>query len=478
MANKMINLESSLMYNEFIKKSQKWSSSMDSLEFAKRMDKEDPLGEYRKLFNYPKKKDISGVCLRNISDGEEECIYLCGQSLGLQLKSTESKVQDALNNWAIRGVDSHFTGEFPAALSDQPLKEQMANLVGAETNEIAFMNALTVNIHFMLASFYRPSENRYKILMVEGGFHSDLYAVQSHVKLRGYDPEESIVFLKPEEGEHIVRPQKVLSFIKEEGENIALIYLEGVHYYTGQLFDMKAITKAGHEQGCMVGFDLAHAVGNVKLKLHEWNIDFAVWCSYKYLNSGAGNMGAIFCHSKHTQGANQIMPALRGWWGLDFKRKFTFDKEFTAAAGADRFRLSNPSPILCAMISNSLNVFNKVGMDKIQAKQRLITGYLEYLLRKLLMMSSLKNSESAQIQIITPRDPKERGSQISLLSSIPISQCEELLKSHGIVCDIRSPSVLRVTPAPLYNTFTEVYKFAHFFKDAWETIQSNESREK
>ncbi|XP_035217697.1 kynureninase-like, partial [Stegodyphus dumicola] len=277
------------------------------------------------------------------------------------------------------------------------------------------------------SSFYQPTEERHKILMVDNGFHSDLYAVQSHIKLRGYDPKESIIFLKP---------------------------------------------------GCVVGFDLAHAVGNVKLQLHEWEVDFALWCTYKYLNSGAGSMGCIYVHERHTNGYNEIIPMMQGWWGVSNAEKFSLQREFIPADGADRFKISNPSPFLSAMVLVNLEVFREAGIERLQEKQKLLTGYLEYLLKKHFPPSNGIESGKPHIQVITPSNPKRRGCQISIMSSRPITEIDERLKAKGIVCDMRKPSVLRVTPAPLYNSFTEVYKFVHILEEvvdeiSWQNGQQN-----
>ncbi|GIX99161.1 kynureninase [Caerostris darwini] len=328
-----LQLSTQTLFGDFTKKSQSWLVDIDTLEFAQQLDKEDPLKDFRKRFNYPKKKNLSGVNLDDLKDENEESIYFCGHSLGLQLKSVDNSVHQVLQDWAEKGVECHFLGNLPAAESDKPLKEKMAYLVGALPEEIAIMNGLTVNIHILLATFYKPTPERYKILMVGGGFSSDLYAMQSHVTLRGYDPEESLLFLQPTSDDYIINPEDILELIEKEGKSIAVIHMEGVHFYTGQLFNMKEITRAGHKQGCVVAFDLAHAIGNVQLQLHDWNVDFAMWCTYKYLNSGPGCMGAAFVHQRHTKGPKGILPALRGWWGLSDKRKFSFDQEFTPAVG-------------------------------------------------------------------------------------------------------------------------------------------------
>lgn len=465
------------LFYDFMNKSKTWSLDIDSEDFAKQMDSEDPLKDFRKRFHYPKKRFLMNVDPNSMENENEEAIYFCGHSLGLQLKSVESLVRNVMKDWAQKGVECHFNGSLPAVHCDKSLKEKMAYLVGALPEEVVAMNGLTVNIHMLLASFYRPTAQRHKILMVADGFHSDLYAVQSHIELRGYDPKESIIFLKPRAESDIINTEDIRKTIEKEGKNIALIFLEGVHFYTGQLFDMKEITRAGHEKGCIVGYDLAHAIGNVPLQLHDWNVDFAMWCTYKYLNSGPGCMGGAFCHQKRMQGENAIIPANRGWWGLTDKKKFSFDQEFTPAEGADRFKLSNPSPYLSAMILANLEVFREAGLERLQAKQRLLTGYLEYLIRKHFPQYDETDLDKPHIRIITPSSPKNRGSQLSIVSSVPVSKCESILKSRGIVCDIRKSSVIRVAPVPLYNTFSEVYRFVHILKKIWEDEFCNESPE-
>ncbi|CAL1290666.1 unnamed protein product [Larinioides sclopetarius] len=467
-----------ILFNDFMRKSKSWILDVDSEAFARQLDKDDPLRDFRKRFYYPKKKYLSGVDPQSLLDENEESIYFCGHSLGLQLKSIESSVENVLKSWAERGVECHFSGNLPAAFCDKPLKENMAYLVGALPEEVTAMNGLTVNIQLLLATFYRPTEERNKILMVANCFHSDLYAVRSHITLRGYDPDESLIFLKPQSDDFLVSSEDIREVIGREGKNIALIFLEGVHFYTGQLFDMGEITRLGHEQGCVVGFDLAHAIGNVQLQLHDWNVDFAVWCTYKYLNSGPGCMGGAFVHQRLTQGKNGILPAMRGWWGLSEKTKFDFDDEFTPAEGADRFKLSNPSPYLSTMLLANLQVFREAGLERLRAKQRLLTGYMEYLLRKHLPQYEDTHPEKPHIRIITPKNPRNRGSQLSLISSVPITTCEALLKAKGIVCDIRRSVVIRITPVPLYNTFSEVRNFVYIFKEIWDNELSNEHPEK
>lgn len=459
----------------FSNKSKLWALDIDSLDFARQLDMDDPLQEFRKRFHYPKKKYIMGNDANDSSDDDEECIYFCGHSLGLQLKSIENELQDVTKNWARRAVESHFHGKFPAASCDGLLKENMAYLVGAEANEVAVMNGLTVNIHVMLSSFYRPTTQRHKILMLDNGFHSDLYAVRSHVRLRGYEPDESIVFLKPKPGNHLLNPKDILSFIEERGEEFAIIFLEGVHFYTGQLFDMKRITKVAHKKCCIVGFDLAHAIGNVELHVHDWNIDFAMWCTYKYMNCGAGSLGAIFVHNRHTSGKNPVIPMMAGWWGIS--DKFSLSREFNAAEGADRFKISNSSPFLAIMIHANLEVFREAGIERLVEKQHLLTGYLDYLLKKTFVQTSESMLNNQLIKIITPSNPSRRGCQISLLSLVPISELENLLKEKGIVCDVRKPSAIRITPVPLYNTFTEVYNFVHALEDILFNVSNRDEKE-
>ncbi|XP_074598104.1 kynureninase-like [Brevipalpus obovatus] len=450
-----------------------WNVPLESEEFAHRLNEEDSLSRFRSEFCIPKKFELPHVDPKLV-DIEDESIYLCGQSLGLRPKQTEKYCLEVLNNWAKRGVHSHFNGALPAALCDLPAKAPMAKLVGALPGEVTIMNGLTVNLHLMLATFYRPTSRRFKIMMEGHAFSSDIYAVKSHLNFHGYSPETSLVLIEPREGEQTLREEDVLKLIQKEGDTTALILLPGVHYYTGQLMNIRKLTEAAHSKGIMVGLDGAHAVGNVPLYLHDWNVDFAVWCTYKYLNSGPGCLGAVFVHQRLTDGrdSDPCFPMFRGWWGNNNKTRFLMREEFDPSVGSDMFRISNPPPLLAAPLMASLDIFDQTSMEEISKKQFLLTGYLEYLLKThfgshkpILEMNNGKNADGTPfLNIITPSDPTQRGSQLSLVFSIPLTKVQESLQKRGIVCDVRTPNVMRVSPAPLYNSFVDVYKFVKNLK--------------
>ncbi|XP_015789048.1 kynureninase [Tetranychus urticae] len=461
-----------------------WGIPVESFEFAQRMDNEDPLSQFRKLFCFPKKRDLPYVDPDRIEENAE-AIYLCGQSLGLKPKSADKYCREVLDNWGRKGVHSHFDGSLPAALCDIPPKLPMSKLVGALPGEVAVMNGLTVNLHLLLATFYRPTAQRYKIMIEEHAFSSDMYAVKSHLTLHGYPVEESLLLFKPRMGEHLLREEDIISIIKESGNSVAVLLLPGINYYTGQFMNIKKITQAAHEKGIIVGVDAAHAAGNVPLHFHDWNVDFAVWCTYKYLNSGPGCIGAIFVHQRLTEkGGTSQFPMLKGWWGNNMKTKFLMKDEFDASAGSDMFRISNPPPLLAASLMSSLDIFSQTSMDDIQKKQFLLTGYLEYMLKHYFQMDSYVNYDDGEndveeirglptVKIITPSDPNQRGSQLSIMFSVPLTAVQEELQKLGVVCDIRMPNVMRVSPVPLYNSFVDVYTFINTLKKVFDEFETN-----
>ncbi|EKX54487.1 hypothetical protein GUITHDRAFT_156870 [Guillardia theta CCMP2712] len=360
---------------------------------------------------------------------------MCGNSLGLQPAKTKQYVNEELDRWAKLGVRGHFEGEGRHwAKIDDLLQSPMARVVGAQDKEIAVMNGLTANIHLMFVPFYRPTKERYKVIMEAQAFPSDRYIVESQVRFHGFDPQEAIVLVRPREGEHTLRTSDILDAIGREGARTCMVFFPGVQYYTGQLFDMKTITEKGHEQGCVVGFDLAHAVGNVELHLHEWEVDFACWCTYKYLNAGPGSIAGTFVHEKH--GSNSTLPRFAGWWGHDDSTRFDMTKPFKAEEGARGFQLSNPPILQCVSLIASLEIFSKCGMKALRSKSEIMTGYLLMLFKQRLQ---------GHVTSITPENPQERGCQLSIIFDKP-------------VCDMREPDVIRLAPCPLYNTFHEVYK--------------------
>lgn len=398
--------------------------------FANELDQNDPLKPYRDQFYYP--KDENG----------EEVLYLCGNSLGLQPKSVRSFVEMELNVWEKDGVlGQHGRWE----KFHEKLMENSARLVGAIPSEVVVMNALTVNINLLLISFYQPTINRHKIMIEKGAFPSDQYAVESHLHLHGFDPKDSLIELTPRTGETTLRTEDIVDTINDLGEELATIIIGGVNYYTGQAFDMETITKAGKSVGAFVGFDLAHAAGNIHLNLHEWNVDFAAWCTYKYLCAGPGAPSGIFVNDKHHHWTG---PRLVGWWGQNKQTRFDMGPEFDPIQTAEGWQISNAPVLGMAPLLASMKIYDDVGMIAICDKSEKMTGYMEFLLKENL----------PEINIITPNDPNQRGCQLSLV--IPGGKAIfESISQKGVVCDWREPDVIRVAPHPLYNQYSEVYNF-------------------
>jgi len=409
-------------------------------DFALTMDARDPLANYRQHFWFP--KTVNG----------DDCIYLCGHSLGLQPKTASKFVEQELDDWARLGVEGHFHARSPWVPYHRLLTEQTAALVGAKPQEVVVMNSLTVNLHLMMVSFYRPTAPRHKILVERGAFPSDQYAIKSQIKFHGFDPASSLLELAPRPGEDFLRDEDVESLIDRKGDSIALILLGGVNYATGQVFDMPAITKAGHATGCAVGFDLAHAVGNIPLRLHDWGPDFAVWCSYKYLNGGPGCVGGCFVHDRHAHALE--LPKFAGWWGHDEKTRFVMGPDFQPMAGAEGWQLSNPPILALAPLRASMEIFQAAGIENLRAKSVLLTGYLEFL---------LEQHNATKFCAVTPREAERRGAQISI--RIPRGGraiCEQLA-TQGVIGDWREPDTFRVAPVPLYNSYQDVYEFVQRF---------------
>ncbi len=405
--------------------------------FARKCDAEDALHKYRSQFYIPEQNG-------------KEVIYFCGNSLGLQPKSVSKIIEQELEKWKNLAVEGHFTGEDPWFTYHKWFKEPVAKIVGALPHEVIVMNNLTTNLHLMLVSFYQPLGKRHKIITEKGAFPSDQYALESQVKYHGYDPAQTIIEIGPREGECTLRTEDIVSVIEKNAAELALIMMGGLNYYTGQVFDMQAITLAGHKAGALVGFDLAHAAGNVRLELHQWKVDFAVWCTYKYLNSSPGGVGGAFIHSTHAD--NPQLPRFAGWWGHQENERFQMKKGFKPIYGADGWQLANSPILLMAAHKAALTIFDEAGMDAISFKSRQLTGFLEFLLKTNPLMEE-------SIQIITPANPPERGSQLSLLVKKSGKKLFEQLSEAGVVADWREPNAIRVAPAPLYNTFEEVYRF-------------------
>ncbi len=409
-------------------------------EFARRMDAEDSIAPVRQRFHVPK------------TNSGGDCIYLCGHSLGLQPKNAAQYVEQELRDWANLGVEGHFAGKNPWFTYHRLLTQQTAELVGAEPSEVVVMNSLTVNLHLMMVSFYRPTADRHKILVEHGAFPSDQYAVKSQILFHGFDPSSSLLELRPRPGEDCLRDEDIHAAIEREGKSIALILLGGVNYVTGQALDMAAITEVGRKRGCIVGFDLAHAAGNIPLRLHDWDPDFAVWCNYKYLNGGPGCVGGCFVHQRHARAWD--VPRFAGWWGHDEKTRFQMGPEFHAMGGAEGWQLSNPPILALAALRASLDIFSEVGMERLRAKSVALTGYAEFLLRE---------KRSSNFSILTPAEPGRRGAQLSLrVPQQGRSICDTLAR-HGIIGDWREPNIFRVAPVPLYNSYQDVFRFVEHF---------------
>ncbi|MBW8050303.1 MAG: kynureninase [Cytophagales bacterium] len=414
----------------------------NTLDFARQLDKKDPLKKYRDQFYIPQ---ING----------KPVIYFSGNSLGLQPKNVRAAIEQELLDWEKLATNAHFHGKNPWFHYHKFLTDATASIVGANTDEVVVMNSLTVNLHLMLVSFYRPTQNRYCIITENKPFPSDRYALESQVKYHGFTPEEAIIELMPEEGAHTLHTEDILKTIRSVGKELALVMIGGVNYYSGQAFDMEAIAKAAHEVGAVAGFDLAHAAGNLKMNLHDWNVDFAVWCTYKYLNSGPGGAAGAFVHEKH--GSDPDIPRFAGWWGYDEEDRFLMKKGFKPMKGAAGWQLSNAPIFPMAVQKASLDIFEAAGMDAIVQKSQLLTGYLEYLFNEI-------KKEKDSFEIITPSDKNQRGCQLSLLFYKNGKEVYDKLTQAGVIADWREPSIIRVAPVPLYNTFEEVYRFGKMLK--------------
>lgn len=406
------------------------------------LDAHDPLKRFRQEFHIPLKKDGS------------PCLYFCGNSLGLQPRKAREYVDIVMDDWQHLGVEAHFDGRHPWMPYHEFLTPQMAQIVGAKAEEVVVMNTLTTNLHLLMVSFYRPKAGRFKILMESDAFPSDRYALESQIRFHGYDPAEALLLLKPRPGETLIRTEDIETMLEREGQHIALVLLGGVNYYTGQLFPIRDITAMGHRHGCTVGFDLAHAAGNIDLKLHDSGCDFAVWCTYKYLNGSPGSLGGVFVHERH--GANPDLPRFAGWWGHNKEMRFNMRHDFDPIKGAEGWQLSNPPILPMAAMRASLDLFEEAGMDALRRKSVALTGYLESLLHQI---------PTDRIRIITPIDPDERGCQLSIQVRNADRRLYDQITAQGVIADWREPDVIRVAPVPLYNTFSEVQQFAEILSD-------------
>jgi kynureninase len=406
----------------------------NSINYARFLDETDPLRGFAQEFKFPR-------------HGGKRATYFCGNSLGLQPKSSLSSIKKELDYWANNGVEGWFSGSSPWLSMHKQVSALAAPLVGAKAEEVIVMNTLSINLHLMMVSFYRPTAKRHKIIMEGGAFPSDQYAVESQVKFHGFDPNNSIVEVHPRQGEHTLRIEDIEQVIADEGDAVALVLFSGVQYYTGQFFDLKRITQAGHKTGAKVGFDLAHAVGNVVLNLHDSGADFAVWCGYKYLNSGPGGVSGMFVHERHHSDGE--LPRFAGWWGHDEALRFKMEKGFIPMHGAAGWQVSTVQVLPMAMHKTSLEIFQKTSMEALREKSIKLTGYLEYLL-----------CNHPDFKIITPANKAERGCQLSILTSKNGKQLFDKLAQNGVICDWREPNVIRLAPVPLYNGFVECWKMS------------------
>ncbi|WP_010522428.1 kynureninase [Aquimarina agarivorans] len=417
----------------------------NSLEFAQSLDKQDPLNHYREQFHFPKHngKDI---------------IYFTGNSLGLQPKLARTYIDEILKDWETLGVEGHFEAKKPWWDYHERFSTQLSKIVGGMPEEVTVMNTLTVNLHLLMVSFYRPTTKRFKIICEEKAFPSDQYMIASQVRFHGYKPEDAIVEIKKRPGEHNFRTEDVLKTIENIGDECALLLIGGVNYYTGQVFDMEVISAAAKKQGAFVGWDLAHAVGNVELKLHDWNVDFAAWCSYKYMNSGPGSASGCFVHKKH-HGLTDI-PRFEGWWGHHKKERFLMAPEFVPEPDVNAWQISNAPVLSMAPYLASLQMFDAVGMDAIITKRNLIVSYLEFIL------NAVSDKIGADFEIITPSNPEERGTQLSVFLHGYGKKVFHYLMENGVSVDWREPNVIRLAPAPLYCNYTDMFDFGKILEKA------------
>ena len=419
--------------------------------FAREMDATDPLAACREQFHLPCAADGSPL------------IYFCGNSLGLQPKRVKDAIEQELDDWARLGVDAHFEGRTPWYSYHEALRDAGARLVGAAPGEVVFMNGLTVNLHLMMVSFYRPTPERYRILIEDCAFPSDNYAVRTQIRYHGFNPDDALLIARPREGEHTLRTDDIEELIERRGESIALVLLGGVNYVTGQVFDMRRIAAAARSKGCVVGLDLAHAAGNVPLSLHDWDVDFAAWCTYKYLNAGPGSVAGCFVHERHA--GNVELPRFGGWWGNDPATRFRMhlNEDFAPVPTADAWQLSNPPILSMTALKASLEIFDDVGMEALRSKSLRLTAYLHYLLDQ---PQSPATGEPPAYESITPRDPTSHGCQLSILVRRDPRGLRERLQRAGVVTDFRPPNIVRIAPVPLYNTFHEVWRFVRLLREA------------
>jgi len=417
------------------------SNHILGIAYAKKLDKEDTVSHYREQFHIPKDKDGNNW------------LYFTGNSLGLQPKATQKYIQQELEDWANFGVEGHFEAKNPWMPYHEFLTESMAKIVGAKPIEVVIMNTLTTNLHLLMVSFYQPTKTKYKIVIESDAFPSDRYAVQTQLDFHGFDANEGLIEWKPRPGEELLNIEDLETILEEQGDEIALLLIGGVNYYTGQYLDLKKIAQLGHAKNCMVGIDLAHGVGNIKPDLHNSGVDFAAWCTYKYLNSGPGSLGGLFVHEKHAH--NKKIKRFAGWWSHNKTTRFNMRQPLDVIPGAEGWQLSNPPILSMAAIKASLDMFNEVGMDALREKSERLTGYFEFLINEL---------NNNKIKIITPSNPKERGCQLSIQVKDADKNLHKKLTEAHIITDWREPDVIRCAPVPLYNTFEDVYRMVDKLK--------------
>lgn len=419
----------------------------NTVEFARQMDAKDELKEFRNQFHFP---DFH----------KNEVVYLTGNSLGLQPKSVKEYIGKELDAWAKYGVEGHFLAEKPWFSYHEFLTEKAAKIVGAKPEEVVITHSLTTNLHLLMVSFYKPEGKRTKIICEAKAFPSDAYALESQVKFHGLNVDEDLIEIEPRDGEHLIREEDIIRKINEVGDELAMVMIGGVNYYTGQLFDMKAITEAGHAVGAKVGFDLAHAAGNINLQLHDWGMDFAAWCGYKYLNSSPGGVSGMFVHERHAY--DPTLPRFAGWWGYDKETRFQMEPGFNPMRGAEGWQLSNAPILGMAAHMASLDIFDEAGMDRIGKKRDEMTAYLESVIEDV----SAKNSDRCQLEIITPKDKSKRGAQLSIVAHGQGRELFDALTEQGVIADWREPNVIRIAPAPLYNSFEDCFRFGQYLENA------------
>ena len=416
----------------------------NTIEFAKNLDINDPLKNFREKFLIPS------------MDGKEQ-IYFLGNSLGLQSKNVKEEINKILDQWASFGVEGFFMGKERWLDYHDQLAKLLSRIVGAKADEITVMNQLTVNLHLMMVSFYQPKGKRNKILCEAKSFPSDQYMLETHIRYHGLNPDEILIEVSPRHGEHLIRNEDIVETINKHREELALVLFSGVSYYTGQVFDIRTITEAAHTVGAIAGFDLAHAAGNISLQLHEWNVDFACWCGYKYLNSGPGGMGGVFIHEKFHK--DKKIKRFGGWWGYDKETRFKMEKGFKPIPTAEGWQLSTPSILLYASHKAALKIFEEAGWENLRQKQRAMNDYLWFVLDEL-----NRSAQQEAIEFITPRDQDERSCQVSMLTLKRGKEIFEELGRQGVMVDWREPNVIRIAPVPLYNTFEEVWRFGNIIR--------------